>query len=754
MADDDVLEGCVCYLDIRCGESGEINSSKAFVEAIETLGGEVSKKWSSRITHCVFKAGKASTLSYCEHNENVKIVSPQWITECKRLGIRITESRYPAKLQTLPRKKEYEPKSLEGILEPEDPRFSSSQRAFGSDEPELPSSSGVPRLKETSKAKRRRSSRNGRGAKKKATMSPNKINATPTNLEEKRTLSKRRQSLRLKETPVVDTKNSNTMEDDLAYAMKLQLELDAESSEEELPIEQTMSPNTANSATKAPKAKTPKRSTDLPHSSRVTPKAPAISSNTSTASKKGEKKVTNRGKTQSQKKQKRVTKHSNTEPKLGSASNTMGAEKEIPMKDKKSDHSAKSQTKTTKRRRSLRRNQIDEIDSDLAFALKLQSEYDAEEEQEEQSSKKPRRSTGARSSESSKPANTGDHTPANRNRSKSKSSPNSAIKKAHDPDLALELTPQILSSSSSSDSSPNVRNYSQNNQNESSDEDIPLTKISKESRHSLDVAKTPQIQDVSSDEDLPLAKMSERGMHTGKNATKEDTGSVQSSKRKPSTSKRSKSKQASKKGATSKNIRKKAATNSNKKTTGPRADKKTGRDDKRRTLKGITNKRKSSSSLGSKNKKSKAEASSASFEKVFAISCCDEQCEDLFYDLGKTMKFRTTANLGACTHLISGGTRTLKVLFALAKGAWILKPSYLYAAVENQKLPSEKDYTHSDVFPGICKAGAEGQKLLHRQKVFVAPNQEEPPRKILIKLLHLCGATVSIRVSIDLQQMS
>ena len=45
----------VVLVSVRCGESGEIDSSLGFEDIVSNFGGKVAKRWGGGITHVVFK---------------------------------------------------------------------------------------------------------------------------------------------------------------------------------------------------------------------------------------------------------------------------------------------------------------------------------------------------------------------------------------------------------------------------------------------------------------------------------------------------------------------------------------------------------------------------------------------------------------------------------------------------------------------------------------------------------------------------
>ena len=51
----DILVLHLVLVSVRCGESGEIDSSQGFEDIVSNFGGKVAKRWGGGITHVVFK---------------------------------------------------------------------------------------------------------------------------------------------------------------------------------------------------------------------------------------------------------------------------------------------------------------------------------------------------------------------------------------------------------------------------------------------------------------------------------------------------------------------------------------------------------------------------------------------------------------------------------------------------------------------------------------------------------------------------
>jgi len=128
---------------------------------------------------------------------------------------------------------------------------------------------------------------------------------------------------------------------------------------------------------------------------------------------------------------------------------------------------------------------------------------------------------------------------------------------------------------------------------------------------------------------------------------------------------------------------------------------------------------------------------------------------------------RLVQELEPCTHLImEQSTRTLKVLFALARGAWVLSPSWVLTSLENGKWVDEEPF-ETKAFTGASKsrrsredgaggllenAGAWLQNLrpeikniadngYHVLQIYVSENNT-PSQEILTNLIQTAGGKV------------
>jgi len=100
-----------------------------------------------------------------------------------------------------------------------------------------------------------------------------------------------------------------------------------------------------------------------------------------------------------------------------------------------------------------------------------------------------------------------------------------------------------------------------------------------------------------------------------------------------------------------------------------------------------------------------------------------------------------------CDHLImEKPTRTLKTLFALARGVWILSPAWVYYSLVSGRWESEEKYEWDAYFPGarLARIAREngGAPLLSSCRVFVSPSLSSPPSNIVSQLCTAAGGEV------------
>ncbi|XP_072293138.1 microcephalin [Eucyclogobius newberryi] len=103
------------------------------------------------------------------------------------------------------------------------------------------------------------------------------------------------------------------------------------------------------------------------------------------------------------------------------------------------------------------------------------------------------------------------------------------------------------------------------------------------------------------------------------------------------------------------------------------------------------------------------------------------------------------------THVVSGGhRRTLNILLGIARGCWILSFDWILWSLEKRQWIPEEPYELSDKFPAaqICRlqrhlsAGEHQQDLFQDQPSMFVSQLSQPPPQSLVELIQLCGGTV------------
>lgn len=98
----------------------------------------------------------------------------------------------------------------------------------------------------------------------------------------------------------------------------------------------------------------------------------------------------------------------------------------------------------------------------------------------------------------------------------------------------------------------------------------------------------------------------------------------------------------------------------------------------------------------------------------------------------------------AVTHLIVGGEdtkRTIKVLFAIARGAWIVSEAWVFASLEREQWLPEADYELSMYANRVARQNPSARLIFKSMKFFVGSNVE-PSREVLQSLLQCAGGEV------------
>ncbi|KAM7111418.1 microcephalin isoform 4-T4 [Molossus nigricans] len=89
-----VLQDVVAYVEVWSANGTE-NYSKTFTNQLVEMGAKVSKTFSKRVTHVVFKDGHQRTWDRAQER-GVKLVSVLWVEKCRTAGAHVAESLFPA----------------------------------------------------------------------------------------------------------------------------------------------------------------------------------------------------------------------------------------------------------------------------------------------------------------------------------------------------------------------------------------------------------------------------------------------------------------------------------------------------------------------------------------------------------------------------------------------------------------------------------------------------------------------------------
>jgi microcephalin len=134
---------------------------------------------------------------------------------------------------------------------------------------------------------------------------------------------------------------------------------------------------------------------------------------------------------------------------------------------------------------------------------------------------------------------------------------------------------------------------------------------------------------------------------------------------------------------------------------------------------------------------------------MLAVTCASPELSDVVAAAAKQLRMRLCPFASATvTHLVLGEPkRTLKVLHAIARGAWLLTPAWVYASVEAGQRQKE-DTFEDETFPGARKSrvahrDAAFKGLLGAMKLAVhEPRRTGPPASELRALAIAAGATL------------
>jgi microcephalin len=132
---------------------------------------------------------------------------------------------------------------------------------------------------------------------------------------------------------------------------------------------------------------------------------------------------------------------------------------------------------------------------------------------------------------------------------------------------------------------------------------------------------------------------------------------------------------------------------------------------------------------------------------TLAVTCATPELADVAHTATKRLRGLRLCPFAsaAVTHLVvAEPKRTLKVLHAIARGAWLLTPAWLYASLEAGRWVAEDEYEDA-TFPGAraSRLARGSAALLEGVKLAVfEPRRKAPPAGELRQLATAAGATL------------
>ncbi|ETP26762.1 hypothetical protein F441_00629 [Phytophthora nicotianae CJ01A1] len=101
------------------------------------------------------------------------------------------------------------------------------------------------------------------------------------------------------------------------------------------------------------------------------------------------------------------------------------------------------------------------------------------------------------------------------------------------------------------------------------------------------------------------------------------------------------------------------------------------------------------------------------------------------------------------THLIVGRDtkRTIKVLFAIARGAWIVTEDWAFSSLEQERWLPEEDFELTMFANKFSREHPESRQIFKGTKFFVG-STVEPSREVLQSLIQVAGGEISKQVSV------
>ncbi|KAL4172695.1 hypothetical protein KRP22_007858 [Phytophthora ramorum] len=115
----------------------------------------------------------------------------------------------------------------------------------------------------------------------------------------------------------------------------------------------------------------------------------------------------------------------------------------------------------------------------------------------------------------------------------------------------------------------------------------------------------------------------------------------------------------------------------------------------------------------------------------------------------KARVIRSSDYSSGVTHLIVGKEtrRTIKVLFAIARGAWIVTEDWAFSSLEQERWLPEEDFEVEMFANKSSREHSESRQIFKGMKFFVGPNVE-PSREILHSLIQVAGGEICNQISV------
>ncbi|XP_041865400.1 microcephalin isoform X2 [Melanotaenia boesemani] len=89
-----VLKDVVAFVDVWSSDK-RANYSQTFIQQLQEMGAQVSKRFNKQVTHVVFSNGHPTTWRNAKKSD-VRLVSVLWVRRCYEDGVRVDEDLFPA----------------------------------------------------------------------------------------------------------------------------------------------------------------------------------------------------------------------------------------------------------------------------------------------------------------------------------------------------------------------------------------------------------------------------------------------------------------------------------------------------------------------------------------------------------------------------------------------------------------------------------------------------------------------------------